>query len=82
MYFDDPYFLLHNNLNQNAFNESFIKYPVLGTKEGIENVSVEELKRLYKDFYTPENMFIIVTGNFNQDEVLDFIKHQKKWRNN
>ena len=52
MYFDDPYFLLHNNLNYNAFNEAFIKYPVLGTKEGIENVPVEELKRLYKVCYS------------------------------
>ena len=42
MYFDDPYFLLHNNLNQNIFQKSFIKYPVLGTKEGIETVTVAQ----------------------------------------
>ena len=78
MYFDDPYFLLHNNLNYNAFNVAFIKYPVLGTKEGIENVPVEELKRLYKDFYTPDNMFVIVTGDFDTFEVMDFIERYTK----
>jgi len=78
MYFDDPYFLLHNNLNQNIFQKSFIKYPVLGTKEGIETVTVDELKRLYKDFYVPNNMFIIITGNFNMDEVLSYIKEYTK----
>lgn len=78
MYFDDPYFLLHNNLNKNMFNKAFIKYPVLGTKEGIEEVPTLELRRLYKDFYTPDNMFIIVTGDFNPDEVLDYIKKYTK----
>lgn len=78
MYFDDPYFLLHNNLNQNAFSKSFIKYPVLGTKEGIETVQTSELKRLYNDFYTPDNMFIIVTGDFDTNEVLNFIENYTK----
>ena len=78
MYFDDPYFLLHNNLNHNSFNKSFLKFPVLGTREGIKNVSVSELKRLYKDFYTPDNMFIIVTGDFNTEEVLNYIESYTK----
>ena len=79
MYFDDPYFLLHNNLNQNVFHKSFLKFPVLGTKEGIETVKTEELKRLYKDFYTPNNMFIVVTGNFNTNEIIDYIKKYTKF---
>ncbi len=78
MYMDDPYFILHNNLNNNAFSNSFIKYPVLGTKEGIESVPTEELKRLYNDFYTPNNMFIVVTGYFNPSEVLEFITKYTK----
>ena len=78
MYFDDPYFILHANLYKNVFKESFIKYPVLGTREGIENVSVEELRRLYKDFYTTDNMFVVVTGNFDVDEVMDFISAYTK----
>lgn len=78
MYFDDPYFLLHLNLYKNTFNNSYIKYAVLGTKEGIENVKTEELKRLYKDFYSVDNMFIIVTGSFDMDEVLNFIESYTK----
>ena len=78
MYFDDPYFILHNNLNQNSFHKDFLKFPVLGTKEGIETVSTEELTRLYKDFYTPENMFIVVTGFFNENEVIEYIENYTK----
>lgn len=79
MYFDDPYFLLHNNLNENVFHKAFLKFPVLGTKEGIETVKTEELKRLYKDFYTPDNMFIVVTGNFDINEVINYIKEYTKF---
>ncbi len=74
MYHDDPYFLLYTKLNENAFNKAFIKYPVLGTTQGIETVSDKELTRLYKDFYTLDNMFVVVTGNFNKTEVLEHIK--------
>lgn len=78
MYFDEPFFVLHNILNKNMFSSSFIKYPVIGTKEGISKVKTEELKRLYNDFYTPSNMFIVVCGNFNIDEVMDFIYEYTK----
>lgn len=74
MYNDDPYFLLQTKLNENTFNKSFIKFPVLGTTNGIETVTDKELTRLYNDFYTLDNMFIVVTGNFNKDNVLDYIK--------
>ena len=74
MYHDDPYYLLQTKLNENTFNKSFIKYPVLGTTNGIETVTDNELTRLYNDFYTLDNMFIVVVGNFNKESVLDFIK--------
>ena len=74
MYHDDPYYLLQTKLNENTFNKSFIKYPVLGTTNGIETVTDKELTRLYNDFYTLDNMFIVVVGNFNKESVLDFIK--------
>ena len=33
---------------------------------------------IYKDFYTPNNMFVIVVGNFNKDEVINFIRNYMK----
>lgn len=74
MYESDPYYKAQTTIFKNLFNESFLKYTVLGTEEGIKTVTQEELNRLYKDFYTPNNMFIVVTGKFDKDEVLKFIK--------
>lgn len=78
MYQTDPYFKAQTTLFDNAFNKSFIKSLVIGTEEGIKSVTCEELNRLYKDFYTPENMFIVVTGNFDKESVLDYIKDYMK----
>lgn len=78
MYFDDPYFILHNNLSENIFTDSALKYPVIGTKEGIETVSGNELRRLYKDFYRIDNMFVVISGDFNEEEVINFITDYTK----
>lgn len=75
MYESDPYYQAQTTIFKNLFNEAFLKYTVLGTEEGIKTVTKEELTRLYKDFYTPNNMFITVVGNFNKEEVINFIKN-------
>ncbi len=74
----DPYYKLETKVLSNTFMKSFVKYPVIGTEEGIKNASAKELNRLYKDFYTPENMFIVVCGDFDKEEMINFIKDYTK----
>ena len=76
MYDADPYYKAQTTLLKNCFNSSFIKY--LGTEDGIKTVSYKELNRLYKDFYTLDNMFIVVTGNFILEDVLNYINNYMK----
>lgn len=78
MYDADPYYKARTTLLKNCFNSSFIKYLVIGTEDGIKTVSYKELNRLYKDFYTLDNMFIVVTGNFILEDVLNYINNYMK----
>lgn len=78
MYYADPYYKAQTTLLKNCFNSSFIKYLVIGTEDGIKTVSYKELNRLYKDFYTLDNMFIVVTGNFILEDVLNYINNYMK----
>lgn len=78
MYDADPYYKAQTTLLKNCFNDSFIKYLVIGTEDGIKTVSYKELNRLYKDFYTLDNMFIVVTGNFILEDVLNYINNYMK----
>lgn len=74
----DPYYILETSSLKNTFNNSYIKYPVIGTTDGIQTVSAKELNRLYKDFYVPSNMFVVVCGDFDYKEVLDYIREYTK----
>ena len=78
MYDADPYYKAQTTLLKNCFNSSFIKYLVIGTEDGIKTVSYKELNRLYKDFYTLDNMFLVVTGNFILGDVLNYINNYMK----
>lgn len=78
MYDADPYYKAQTTLLKNCFNSSFIKYLVIGTEDGIKTVSYKELNRLYKDFYTLDNIFIVVTGNFILEDVLNYINNYMK----
>lgn len=78
MYDADPYYKAQTTLLKNCFNSSFIKYLVIGTEDGIKTVSYKELNRLYKDFYTLDNMFKVVTGNFILEDVLNYINNYMK----
>lgn len=78
MYDADPYYKAQTTLLKNCFNSSFIKYLVIGTEDGIKTVSYKELNKLYKDFYTLDNMFIVVTGNFILEDVLNYINNYMK----
>lgn len=78
MYDADPYYKAQTTLLKNCINSSFIKYLVIGTEDGIKTVSYKELNRLYKDFYTLDNMFIVVTGNFILEDVLNYINNYMK----
>ncbi len=65
---------LSNKINQNAFYNSYAKNTVLGTKEDINKITYKSLKQIYDDFYIPNNTFIVISGNFDKEEIMDYIK--------
>jgi len=44
------------------YPEDSLARPTIGTEESIKNIGVEDLKRHYAQFYTPENMILVVAG--------------------
>ncbi len=78
MYLDDPDTILYETLLKNTFNIHPIKYPIIGTIESINKITKEELYTCYNTFYNPSNMFIVITGNIDKDEVIKTIKENQK----
>lgn len=48
--------------------------PVIGYDHIIQNTPVEKIKKLFHDRYCPENMYLLVVGDFNSKEIKHKIK--------
>ncbi len=78
MYKDQIDSLMYSKLFDNLFNKSYTKHTVVGEREDIAKITARSLNEIYNDYYVPNNTFIIVTGNFNIDEVMNTIKDYMK----
>lgn len=77
MYQDRPYTRMINTCMYNTLIYHPMKYPVIGTKESIKSITKEDLYKCYNTFYHPSNMYIVVTGNVEPQEVFEVIdKHE------
>lgn len=78
MYKDQIDSLMYTKLFDNLFNKSYCKHTVVGEREDIEKITAKSLNNVYNDYYVPNNTFIVVTGNFDIEEVMTTIKEYMK----
>lgn len=78
MYKDQIDSYMSNKILSNLFHNSYIKKTVVGEREDIEKITAKSLNRIYKDYYGTNNTFIVVTGNFDKDIILEDIKEYMK----
>ncbi len=69
--------VLYEHIRQNAFKNNPFKNSIIGTKKDIAKITPELLKTCYDTFYNPENMFLVVTGNFNPNEIIKEIEENQ-----
>lgn len=73
LYKDDILSYMYEKIKKNLFVKAAPKYSVLGEKEDIKKITAKKLMKVYKDFYNIHNMFIVVVGNFDKEEVVNFL---------
>lgn len=78
MYKDQIDGLMSQKLFNNLFHDSYVKNTVLGERSDIEKITAKGLNQIYKDFYATNNTFIVVCGEFDENEVLNDIKEYMK----
>ena len=74
MYKDNIDSLLTYHLYDNLFKKAYAKKTIVGERSDLEKITAKSLNEIYNDYYIPNNTFIIVTGNFDIEEVMDVIK--------
>ncbi len=82
MYEDMPDFQLEMRLRQNIYHEIPRRIDIGGSVEEINRINKEDLYTCYNNFYSPNNMFIIIGGNFNQKEASRIIYEELELKEN
>jgi len=67
---DNPGSELVYGLYRNIFVNDQRKYLISGTVSDVKKINLGMIETVYEAFYHPENMFLIITGNFNPEEAI------------
>ena len=76
MYADLPDMQLETRLRENIYHVHPRRIDIGGTVDEINKITKEDLYLCYNNFYSPNNMFILIVGNFPMDEAMKVI-HQE-----
>jgi Predicted Zn-dependent peptidases len=81
MYNDNP----ESYVSELLFKEMFKSYPerqtIGGTIDSVESITIQNLIDFKDKFYQPNNMFAVVTGNINTEDVVEFLSFIKDIKN-
>ena len=78
---DNPWNILYDKIRYNTFKEDPIRYSISGSTSDIDKINKELLYECYNTFYHPSNMFLVVTGNFDKEQLLKCIKENQDKKN-
>lgn len=80
MYEDMPDIKLEMELRKNIFHKHPRRIDIAGTVEEINKITKEDLYNCYSNFYIPNNMFILIVGNFNKEKAVEIIKKKLDYK--
>ena len=72
MYKDSPDDLVFETNYADCINGQYGK-PIIGTEESVKGFTAEEIRKYYRERYTKDNILIVVSGNFDKDEIIQKI---------
>ncbi len=55
-----------------AFREHPYHHPTIGWRSDVEGVSMDKLRDFYNTYYWPDNACLIIAGDFDNNEALDY----------
>lgn len=71
-----------NVFNKLLYGEHIFSVPVVGTKESVESITLDDIKAFYKSFITPSGAKLVAVGDFTKDELDKSISFLTSWKGN
>ena len=75
---DRPSDILYDKIRLNTIKVNPFRDSIIGKVSDIKSITKELLLECYHRFYHPGNMFLVVAGDFDKDEMLKVIKDNQK----
>ena len=76
MYQDDPDSCLFFKTLANLYPETPLASDIVGTEDSIEDISLENLRDNFDEFYTPVNSQIFLVGNFDLELIQNYFSQK------
>ncbi|MFQ6082390.1 MAG: M16 family metallopeptidase [Candidatus Aminicenantia bacterium] len=71
---NQPYLSTFFKFDQIAYQDFAYGHPVIGRKNKIKTISLEDAKEFYSTYYVPNNAVLTVVGDFNLKKTIQLIK--------
>ena len=88
MYDDSPDWKAEINLLSSIYKNHPVRYDIAGSVESISHITTDLMNKCYEAFYRLSNMTLCLSGNFDRNDILDFLDkliinktHSKKVEN-
>lgn len=72
---DEPSSRAYEELLATAYEKHSYKRPIIGYEETVKSLTREHILNFYKQWYVPNNMVLVVVGDFKKEEALRKIKN-------
>jgi predicted Zn-dependent peptidase len=77
---DQPYNLAFRRMMQTYFGTHPLGHDVLGSRESIRNMRIEQMRDYWKRRYAANNIILAIAGNFNWEHLVSLAeKHCANW---
>ena len=74
---DNPFWKIEFMINKMLYHNIGYKIPIGGDEKSVNSITKEDLYTVYNNFYNPNNMVLVVCGNFKVENVLELIKNNR-----
>lgn len=70
---NSPFQVLMQKMMASAYQWHNYGKTTIGARSDVENVDIHQLRKFYKTYYQPDNAVLIVSGQFDEKETLQYI---------
>lgn len=78
---DQPYNLAYRRMMQTYFGSHSLGHDVLGTRESIRNMHIEQMRNYWERRYAANNLILSIAGNFTWEQIVSLAeRYCSDWR--